>query len=456
VLPELEALEKAFPSALVVIGVHSAKFPNEREAASIHQAILRHGLGHPVVNDDQFTIWRSYAIRGWPTLVLIDPEGYVIATLVGEGHGDRLRTMIAKLIRLHGAKGTLKEGPPRFHRERMPETLLAFPGKVLADAATGRLFIADTGHHRIVITDFTGAIRDLAGGETPGGTDGPFARASFRSPQGLAIAGSALYVADTENHLIRRLDLESRTVETVAGTGQQGPAIRGSGAAHEMALNSPWDICITGGQLYIAMAGCHQIWVMDLATARMELFAGTGLEQMIDGPRLEGALAQPSGLATDGERLYIADSEVSAIRSIEVSGHNLLRTHVGQGLFVFGDRDGIGPEVRLQHPLGVACGGAQIYVADTYNHKIKMLYPIIGAVKTLFGTGRPGPQDGQNAAFFEPSGLSVVEDKIYIADTNNHRIRIADLISGEVSTLEMRLVPSSKDRHAPGNFPGRD
>lgn len=437
VLPELEALEKNFPAELVVIGVHSAKFPNERHPQNVRQAILRHGLAHPVVNDDQFMIWRSYAVHAWPTLVLIDPEGYIAEMVAGEGHGNRLRHSIAGMIQEHREKGTLREDPVRFTREQMPGLPLAFPGKVLADVGANRLFIADTGHHRIVVCELSGKVLDVAGTGKPGVTDGPFDRATFRSPQGLAQVGNLLYVADTENHLIRRVDLETRTVETIAGDARQGGAIRQWGPARQMSLNSPWDICLVGDRLYIAMAGCHQIWVMDLITAQLSLFAGTGLEQILDGPRLEGALAQPSGICTDGQVLYVADSEVSAIRSIDLDHPGWLRTLVGQGLFVFGDHDGIGEEVRLQHPLGTSCAAGQVYLADTYNHKIKVLYPTMRAVKTLFGTGQPGRRDGRNPEFSEPGGLSAVEDQIYIADTNNHRICVADLAAGEVTTLNL-------------------
>lgn len=437
VLPELEALEKAFPTALVVIGVHSAKFPNERQGENIRQAILRHGLGHPVVNDEQFIIWRSYAVRAWPTLVLIDPAGYIVTMVAGEGHGMPLRHLIAELIQEHRAKGTLKEEPIVFRREQMPETILAFPGKILADRQERRLIIADTGHHRIVISDLGGTMIDCAGAGEPGASDGVFEQATFRSPHGLALDGPHLYVADTENQLIRRLDLHKRTVQTIAGTGEQGGAIRQWAPARELSLNSPWDLCLVDNKLFIAMAGCHQVWMMDLVQARLALFAGTGREAIIDGPRLDGALAQPSGLATDGQTLYVADSEVSAIRAIDLHSPGFLRTLVGEGLFVFGDQDGIANEVRLQHPLGVSCAGGQVYLADTYNHKIKVLYPTIKAVKTLFGTGRPGNEDGQAARFSEPGGISAVEDRLYIADTNNHRIRVADLPSAEVSTLNL-------------------
>jgi DNA-binding beta-propeller fold protein YncE len=170
----------------------------------------------------------------------------------------------------------------------------------------------------------------------------------------------------------------------------------------------------------------------------MELVCGTGREALIDGPRLEAAMNQPSGLATDGGLLYVADSEASAIRSIDPRQEGRIRTLVGVGLFDFGDRDGSGQAVRLQHPLGVAVQDGRIYIADTYNHKIKVLYPSLQRIETLFGTGRPGVAEGERPQFFEVGGLAAGPGRLYIADTNNHRVCIADLAAGAVTAIPLR------------------
>ncbi len=439
VLPELKALEKKYPDALVVIGVHSAKFVNERDTDNIRQAILRYDIEHPVVNDREFRIWHSYTVRAWPTLVLIDPSGYIVGGVSGEGHVDVLDHAIGEIVQSARTKGDLDETPRRWRREKeqTPPNALAFPGKVLADEASGRLFIADSNHNRIVIADLQGTVLDIAGSGQEGQEDGPFAQASLNHPQGMALDGSSLYVADTENHVIRRLDLQRRVVETILGTGQQARQFNVAGVGRAVAINSPWDVVIVGRRLYIAMAGFHQIWAVDLDTMEAAPFAGSGREDIVDGQRLEAAMAQPSGLATDGNTLYVADSETSSIRAVDLGVIGTVKTIVGEGLFEFGDRDGSGLQVRLQHPLGLAWHGDRLYLADTYNHKIKTVFPTRKTVQTDLGSGRPGYKDGMRPEFYEPGGLSIAGGKLYIADTNNHAIRVADLQTGEVTTLRL-------------------
>lgn len=436
----LEALEREFGDALVIVGVHSAKFPNEAVPESLAEAVSRHGISHPVVNDADFAIWQHYGVRAWPTLILVDPEGYVVGSVAGEGHGPALREAIQALIAEHRQAGTLRvDGRPFSMRRPAPpaDSFLAYPGKVLADAPGRRLFIADGGHHRIVIADPSGQVRSVAGAGEAGFADGAFATAGFRHPQGMALVDEHLYVADTENHAIRRLSLTARTVETVAGTGGQAPGRPRPGTGRAVALNSPWDLIRHDGTLYIAMAGCHQIWAMDLTTGALTPFAGSGREELRDGPRPEAGFNQPSGLATDGQALFVADSEASAIRVITFGDFGRVTTLVGVGLFEFGDRDGIGAAVRLQHPLGVALLGGICYIADTYNHKIKRLYPALRRVETVFGTGKPGRADGAEPTFFEPGGLAATPGHLYIADTNNHRICVADLGAGTVAVLPL-------------------
>lgn len=439
ILPDLKRLETKYADQLVVIGVHSAKFPNERESDNLRQAILRYDVGHPVVNDREFRIWRQYGVRAWPTLVLIDPEGYVVGGISGEGHYDTLDRVIAALVNEHRARGTLKEGPmPRIlEKSRFVAPVLSFPGKVLADPQRDRLFIADSGHNRIVITTKTGKVLDVAGTGEEGATDGTFDQATFNHPQGMALDGEVLYVADTENHLVRRLDLQTRTVTTIAGTGQQALGRPRRGAGREVALSSPWDLVVENGTVYIAMAGPHQVWAMDLRTGEIGPYAGSGREGRVDGPLLEAALAQPSGITSDGASLYVADAEASAIRSVSLQPRGHVSTIVGIDLFEFGDRDGQAEMVRLQHPLGVVHHQGVLYVADTYNHKIKAIGPTLRTAVTFLGTGTPGWRDGYPAQFYEPGGVSVADGRLYIADTNNHAIRVADLHTRQVTTLQL-------------------
>jgi DNA-binding beta-propeller fold protein YncE len=422
-----------------VIGVHSAKFENEKETDNIRRIILRYEIEHPVINDADFSIWEEYGVRGWPTLVLIDPAGYVLGAVSGEGNFEILDRAIGQTVEEFRRRGELKETPLSFalERARVGDLPLAFPGKVLADERSDRLFIADSNHNRIVVTRLDGTLVETVGTGAPGTQDGAYDRAEFYRPQGLALDGDTLYVADTENHLLRRVNLKSRAVETIAGTGKQSLSFDAGGAARSVSLNSPWDLQLMGRTLYVAMAGPHQIWALDLDKMWLTVFAGTGREARLDGSLSASGFAQPSGITGDGQRLYVADSEANIIRAIDPLKMTV-QTLAGGDLFDFGDEDGEGDHVRLQHPLGVYAYDGKVFIADTYNHKIKLLDPRSGSVKTLLGTGRPGQADGARASFYEPGGLSQARGKLFVADTNNHAIRVVDLRTRATSTLMIK------------------
>lgn len=439
IIPDLKKLEAKYANQLVVIGVHSAKFENEKETDNIRRIILRYEIEHPVVNDADFKIWQAYGVRAWPTRVLIDPVGYVFGQVSGEGNYEGFDRVIGQLAEEFRKRGELNEQPLTLALERAKtaDLPLAFPGKVLTDAKSDRLFIADSNHNRIVVTKLDGTLIDTIGTGEAGAGDGAFDKASFHRPQGMALEGDALYVADTENHLIRQVDLRARTVTTIAGTGEQSRVRSEEGLARKIALNSPWDLQLAGRTLYIAMAGPHQIWRLDLDRQQVAVFAGSGREARTDGPPSEAAFAQPSGLATDGKNLYVADSESNIIRSIDLASGRV-RTLAGGDLFEFGDREGRGDEARFQHPLGVIFTDGKLLIADTYNHKIKQLDPQTGGVKTFVGAGKPGQTDGEKASFYEPGGLSAANGKLYIADTNNHAVRTIDLRTKQAATLMIR------------------
>jgi DNA-binding beta-propeller fold protein YncE len=438
-LPDLAKLEQKYEKELVVIGVHSAKFANEKITENIRKAILRYQIQHPVVNDAEMKIWDRYRVSSWPTLAVIDPEGYYLGAASGEGNVDILDQVIQKLIKKHTDNKTLDVTPRRFDTAKFRDKVdspLFFPGKILADAASNRLFISDSTNHRVVITDLNGKKIVVAGTGVPGKTDGSFVQAQFDDPQGLALDGETLYVADRKNHLIRALDLKGGTVRTAAGVGKQDRENRhGGGAALTTGLNSPWDLLRIGRKLYIAMAGHHQIWTLDLDKQEIQPYAGNGRENIRNGDLEHAEFAQPSGLTTDGKRLYVADSEVSAIRSVSLDKTGDVDTLVGKGLFVFGDTDGEGDAVRLHHALGVVYHQGKLYVADTYNSKLKVLDPATKKCTTFLG-GR----SGADRMFNEPAGLSLANGKLYVADTNAHRIRVVDLATKQVSTLALQGV----------------
>ncbi len=442
VIPELKKLEAKYPNELVVIGVHSAKFANEKGTEAIRQAILRYEIHHPVVNDKDFEVWQSYGARAWPTLVLINPNGKIIGGQSGEEAFDIFDPIISRAIPYFTARGELKPSPLKLTLEsaRTQKSELAFPGKVSADQKSRRLFITDSNHDRILVTDITGVILEVIGSGQSGRNDGGFAEARFNHPQGTYLDGDKLYIADTENHLVRVADLKTKQVKTILGTGQQARSYNTSGQGTKVALNSPWDVLVHDGKLYIAMAGAHQLWMADLTTYAAEPWAGSAREDIIDGPLADAALAQPSGMTTDGKKIYWADSETSSIRAASFTSNARVETLVGKGLFDFGDIDGPSSQARLQHPLGALYMNGKVYVADTYNSKIKIVDPTTKIVSTFAGTGKPGLQDGTlaTAQFYEPGGLAAIDDQLFVADVNNQAIRVINTTTNQVGTLNVR------------------
>jgi thiol-disulfide isomerase/thioredoxin len=441
ILPDLRRLEEKYRDELVIVGVHSAKFANERKSENIRRILVRYDIDHPVANDANFAIWKAYGARAWPTQVLIDPEGYVVATASGEGKGEAFDEAIGAVIQVFDEQGRINRAPipMSLERETLQSAELAFPGKVLADEASDTLVIADSNHHRIVVASLDGAIRQVAGDGRAGRVDGAFDSARFYRPQGLALDGKTVYVADTENHVIRAIDLETRQTSTIAGTGRQGGWGVPGGSALETSLNSPWDLCVLGRLLFVAMAGSHQIWVIDLDRGLALPYAGSGREARIDGSSDDAAFAQPSGLALIDHTLFVADSESNIVRAIELPPKNVVRTIAGGDLFEFGDRDGRGDAVRLQHPLGLVAARGVLYLADTYNHRIKTVNPATGDVRSFAGTGEEGAADGAAAAasFYEPGGLSATSQALFVADTNNHAVRRIVFDGGRVETLQL-------------------
>jgi sugar lactone lactonase YvrE len=446
-MPYLKLLQEEFADELVIVGVHSAKFSNEGKSENLRNIILRYGITYPVVNDSEFVVWNTWGARAWPTLALVDPAGNLVGGTTGEGFYDTFRDVIRSLVKEFDRKKMLDRASlaVKLEKESKPSTLLSFPGKVRVDSASGRLFLADSGHNRIIIAEIeTGTILDIAGSGQGGFADGTFEEARFKNPQGMALSedGKILYVADTENHSIRALDLSARRVSTAAGTGRQAEAYppepgTGTGAA----LSSPWDLLREGRNLYIAMAGSHQLWFLDLPTGKAAPLAGSGAEGVLDAPGADAELAQPSGLALSPERrLYFADSEASTIRWVDLGVPNKpVGTLAGSGkdLFDFGADDGKGNAAKFQHPLGVAWLDGMLYVVDTYNHRIRRIDPKTAEVTTLAGTAA-GYGNGKQGLFNEPGGIDAARGKLYIADTNNHSLRVYDIASRETRSLVLK------------------
>ncbi|HEU4332593.1 MAG TPA: NHL domain-containing thioredoxin family protein [Lapillicoccus sp.] len=393
VLDELRPVEERFPDELVVVGVHSPKFEHEGEPAAVEAAVERYAVGHAVLDDPELVTWQAYTARAWPTLVVVDPEGYIVASMSGEGHGPGIASLVEELVAEHAAKGTLRRGSAPYAPPPPPVSALRFPGKV-ALLPDGSFVVSDTAHHEVVHLE-----ADLETERRRWGGPGV-----FDEPQGVLLlpsdvaaqVGYELLVADSVNHQVKGISLSDNEIRLLAGTGEPLRRREAGGPALEQDLSTPWDLAWWDGRVVIAMAGIHQLWGLTLnanaALGRLEVLAGTTQEGLRDGPGEAAWLAQPSGLATsaDGQRVWVADSETSALRTWSASG---LTTQVGAGLFDFGHRDGPAGEARLQHPLGVVeLPDGSAAVCDTYNGAIRRYDPETNRVTTL-ATGLAEPSD---------------------------------------------------------------
>ncbi|XP_025662380.1 protein SUPPRESSOR OF QUENCHING 1, chloroplastic isoform X2 [Arachis hypogaea] len=473
VLPDLEFLEKKYKDMpFIVVGVHSAKFDNEKDSEAIRNAVLRYDITHPVVNDSDMYLWRKLGINSWPTFAVVGPNGKLLAQLAGEGHKKDLDDFVEAALMFYGKRNLLDNTPIMLNLEkdndpRLSASPLKFPGKLAIDILNNRLFISDSNHNRIVVTDLDGNfIVQIGSSWEQGLQDGSFDDATFNRPQGLAYNAkkNIVYVADTENHALREIDFINEKVRTLAGNGTKGSDYIGGGKGDTQLLNSPWDVCFhpVEEKIYIAMAGQHQIWEHNILDGITKVFSGDGYERNLNGSSpTSSSFAQPSGLSfsRDLTEIYVADSESSSIRVVDLKtgGSHLIAGGdpiFPDNLFKFGDQDGIGSEVLLQHPLGVTCAkDGEVYIADSYNHKIKKYDPTSKRVSSIAGTGKAGFRDGTalTSQLSEPAGIVEGNNgRLFIADTNNSLIRYLDLKSDEflLHTLELKgfQPPKPKSR----------
>lgn len=304
---------------------------------------------------------------------------------------------------------------------------LRHPGKVAADIEA-RVAIADTGHHRVVFGHMLGRsleVRAVIGSGEPGFVDGRVAEARFREPQGLALAGEILIVADRGNHAIRLIDLAAGTVATMAGTGRQGEGTASGGDPLATDLFSPWDVVLHDFNLFIAMGGACPLWRLDLREGRIGPHVGP---RGGSGQIAASVEVVPMGLATDDERLYMVDGVSSRVDSVAFEPGADSSALAGSGSA--GDRDGVGAEAELRHAAGVAWGPGnhRLWIADTDNHKLKTMDPASGAVETV---------EPFEETLSAPTGLAAAGHYMLVADTGHDRILRVDQIDKRV--VELRL-----------------
>ncbi len=450
-LAELKNLEEKYKDNQVIfIGIHSSKFTNENNKRNIQSAIERYEITHPVVIDKDHALWSRYEIAGWPTIVVLDTKGNVVYKQSGEGQSQSLDAVIEATLQKEKSEKNLSLLKIDLNQKPLQKkTTLSFPSKIEYSEVFSQLFIVDSNHNRILATQLEDTksylVQQIGSGEV-GFEDGSFEKAKFNHPQGIARKRDILYIADTGNHTIRLVDLKQKTVKTIAGNGQQARGSPKRGKGLEIALNSPWDVLIHQSSLFIAMAGSHQIYKLDLMTHEIEPYAGTGGEGIKDGLRNTALFAQPSGLDSDGEFLYVADSETSSIRAINFKT-GYVSTLIGKGLFEFGNKEGRFEETLLQHCIGIHYNEGLLYIADTYNNSIKGVYLNSDKVIKFIGTDENNPKvcminEGKMVScnelpLYEPNDVIVVKNKLFIADTNNHLIRIFDMNKKTLKDLQI-------------------
>ncbi|MCG8512461.1 MAG: redoxin domain-containing protein [Rhodospirillales bacterium] len=428
VVPTLNRLEDAYPDELVVIGVHSPKFAAERDNANLRHAIARCGVRHPVIQDPDMVLWDEYCIRAWPTLIFIGPDGRIFGSLTGEPDADRLVAGVGAMIHAWRDQGMLSGGTLPLAPIEDPGKRLRFPGKIKPVSLTENVkhwAVADSGHNQIVLFDDAGRETRRFGSGEAGFIDGDGQSSAFNAPQGLICGDGAIFVADTGNHAIRRIDIGTGETVTLAGTGERGLALPDDPAsAVETSLASVWDLELIGERLFFANAGSHQLGLLDLSNMTVRALAGSSAEDIVDGPALEAKLAQPSGLTrdSDGRTLYFADSETSSVRALTLDGPPGVETLVGSGLFEFGTDNGRFGAARLQHPLGLAWCDGRLIVADSYNGKVRVLDLDHGQVSDL-GEDEFTPADEAILPTGEPAGVAADgPSRFLMTDTNNHRV----------------------------------
>ncbi|MGZ4496489.1 MAG: NHL domain-containing thioredoxin family protein [Nocardioides sp.] len=413
VLDELRPLEETYAEELVVVGVHSPKFVHEADPDALAAAVERYSVHHPVLDDPELVTWQAYTARAWPTLVLVDPEGYVVAHYAGEGHAHAIEALLAELVAEHRERGTLQPGDSPYVPPVVEPTDLRFPASAVP-LPDGRVLVADAGHDAVVELGADGAVlRRFEGFAEPNGL--------CLLPDEVAVAvGYDVVVADTVHHQLRGIALGSGEVRVLAGDGTQW--MQGDGTDR---LSSPWDVAWWGDRVWVAMAGIHQLWTFDPATGEVAVAAGTTNEGLLDGPAAEAWFAQTSGLAPAGDRLWIADSETSSLRWLQAGadGSVEVRTAVGTGLFDFGFRDGAADQALLQHPLGVTVlPDRSVAVADTYNGAVRRLDPATGEVSTLA------------TDLVEPSAAYVDGEHLVVVESAAHRLTRVPLGAAATTT----------------------
>lgn len=421
-LAELAVLQARYLGRLQTLVVNVPRFDSERDPQSSLKRLRRHGTSFPIAHDANWAAWQAFGIEAWPTVLLIDGEGVIRHRLVG-------MEVLAELERSVAALCDALNAPPeddlRTLRESHPEPRLPLRFPTALAATADRLFVADSGHHRILECTHGGRVLRQFGMAGADLVDGELTQAAFRNPHGLAVVRESLYVADTGNHALRRVHLNTGAVDTLCGNGRAADPVEGVVThARGVSLNQPLALAVINNQIHIAMGGDNRVWSYDLGSRELRARAGSGQVEVRDGSGPMAAFAQPTALAAVHQTLYVCDALGSAIRSLQVRS-DTVQTLVGQGPWVFGAEDGPRDSARLQHPQGIAVSAdaPQMWIADSGNGSLRTLRLGGGEVATV----------ALPRALHGPTGLALSGGTLWIAETDAHAVLRYDIASGELS-----------------------
>jgi len=453
---ELQTLAGSNPAHLRFVLVHAPKFDEEVRRECVAHAVERLGISLPTASDPSRSIWAALGARGWATVAVVAPDGKILHTLYhqpGEpwtSYSSMVTQLADAAVQHYGLTDDTR--PPLTAPALDTSRRLVYPSRVAVDVSGNRLFVLDTGNHRVLVFDLkTRRLQHHIGATSAGFNDGTFDAARFLCPQGMSFSrvDNKLFIADTGNHALREVDFAFGKVRTIVGDGERGFDTTGGVAlGSSQRLSIPMDCLAAENSVYIAMPGTHQVWSHDIAQGLTFPLAGVGTrEGNLNAPRLDAALlSQPSALAYTAGVLYFADSGTSTVRKIDLRSKSISAVIGGDKLlpytlYSFGDSEGTSYRGQVQNPQGLALADpSTLYVADTYNHRIKLIDPRANDMVNFVGTRSPGFVDGvgKEAQFNEPCGMAVGGDgRLYVADRNNHAIRLVDCTTKSVSTLRL-------------------
>ncbi len=410
------------PGRVHLVVVQVPRFEFEREPQQSLKLLRRQGINAPILLDAQWDAWRRFEVQAWPTLVLLDAAGQEAERLVG-AVGDLERTLNGLCEGLQRPLDEEGFGARELNAE--PRLPLLFPAGLVA--TDERLYVADTGHHRILECTHSGRVLRQFGLGTADLVNGGTGEAAFNRPQGLALVRDVLYVADTGNHALRRINLMSGQVDTLCGNGRAGDPQAGVlEQPWDSALNHPADVAVADNQILIAMAGDNHVWSYDLGSRELRWRAGAGVVEVRDGSGHLAAFAQPCSIVAVQQALYVCDSLGSAVRSVQLRG-DLVQTLVGQGPWESGNVDGPRLRARLQYPTAIAMGpdSPMLWIADAGN----------GALRTLRLGGGDLSTVNLPRRLHGPCALAVAAGAIWIAEADGHAVLRFDPLSGELSDV---------------------